>query len=260
MAGLSAVVEAIFAGLGRGGASRQVVAAAAAAVVRSSSEDLKEQGHRTDLVSHLVRDRLSVLEPPLRAQVEHAPANGRNAHSPAGLLHHDQVLRANVAKHSAFDSTKLVSEMSVKELRRCQRGRRVARVDGPHEASSCSDAASGTTRIADDFVAIDLCGDLQDTSSQTDVSGDLVMHTAIACASSPDPPPPPHELEVGKRILFKSGASGKLRIDSHGVFRVPPVPVEVIDIQPGWVQVRLPDSSSALSELFVREAVPYDVV
>ena len=73
-------------------------------------------------VNATVSDRLNLLKPVLQAQATHGLTQGRDCHSAAGLVPHESVVRASVAKHAGFDNPKLISEMSKKEVRAVQRG------------------------------------------------------------------------------------------------------------------------------------------
>ncbi len=118
--GDAAWVEAMFVGLAKGAASRQVVAAAAAAVVRCFME--KYSG--VSKVEVLVQDRLDLIAHSLRAQVAEGLASGAEVRSAANLVSPGALLRANAAKHQGFHRPELVSAVPERELRRRQRGRR----------------------------------------------------------------------------------------------------------------------------------------
>jgi hypothetical protein len=118
--GDAAWVEAMFVGLAKGAASRQVVAAAAAAVVRC----VMEQYRGVSKVEVLVQDRLDLIAHALRAQVAEGLASGAEVRSAANLVTPGALLRANAAKHQGFDRPELISAVPERELRRRQRGRR----------------------------------------------------------------------------------------------------------------------------------------
>ena len=63
-------------------------------------------------VEATVSDRLQLLRPVLAAQATHGLSTGSDRHSPTGLMHHDAILKANVARHAGFDDPKLVSEIT----------------------------------------------------------------------------------------------------------------------------------------------------
>ena len=118
--GTAAFIEAMFLGLAKGAASRQVVAAAAAAIFRCSAEYGKCQSE----IEGLVQDRLGLIAKALHAQVAVGLATGTNFHSASSIVHPSTLLRANAAKHHGFQNRELLSEVPDRELRKRKRGSR----------------------------------------------------------------------------------------------------------------------------------------
>ena len=120
-----AVVEAILASSCPVKVATALVAAAcraAAAMDRGGSGPVLES---TPLdIAATVADRLELLRPVLLAQAQHGLASGQDCRSPAGLTAHESIVRANVARHAGFNDNKLISEMSAKDLRQLQRGKK----------------------------------------------------------------------------------------------------------------------------------------
>ncbi len=101
------------------GASRQVVAATLAAAVR-----LRREGRsgRPPVVEELVASRIEALRPVLAAQTVAGLATDLPKHRPAAALAPAVRLRANAARHSAFELGAPLGALSDAELRRLQRG------------------------------------------------------------------------------------------------------------------------------------------
>jgi hypothetical protein len=118
---VSSTVVAIFEGLARGAASRQVVAAAAAAVFRCASATCRSTCSE---VERHVKDRLGLIAQPLRAQVAEGLATGSSSRNAAHLVSRDTLVRSNAAKHQGFQSDVLISEVPLGVLRNRQRGAR----------------------------------------------------------------------------------------------------------------------------------------
>ena len=74
-------------------------------------------------VEQQVQDRLRLIGVAIRAQVCKAIATGHDVHSAKGLVEDEVALRANVAKHGGFHVDKLISQLTVQELKKVQRGR-----------------------------------------------------------------------------------------------------------------------------------------
>ena len=141
------------------GATRHVVATTAVALWRAvRAEDDSgaqvmdaDQGHDSatmavgGVLDGLVRDRLALIEPVLRAQLSESHRLGTSVHDGRGLLPHSVLLRSNVAKHAAFDTLKEVSKMTPRELRRAQRGSR-----RPIDGGTHSDVGRSLDRISAD--------------------------------------------------------------------------------------------------------------
>ncbi len=123
---MAALVEAATRGAAAGGGSRQVVAAATAAAMRTVLSESGTQAFETGF-DVLVRDRLQAIAPALVAQFAESKLLGHSVHSSKGLVDEEVQLRANVAKHSAFDTGEFVTDMPVADLRRRQRGGRRGR-------------------------------------------------------------------------------------------------------------------------------------
>ena len=121
---VAALVEAAAHGAATGGATRHVVASAVASAIRTALSCCLEHDNSETEVEALVSDRLEALRPVLRAQSVASRLAGVNLHSAHGLVSDEALLRANAARHSAFEPGAPVSDLSVPELKRRQRGGR----------------------------------------------------------------------------------------------------------------------------------------
>ena len=97
-----------------GTCSTRLAAALVAAAVRAAVS-ASGPGNKADedpLVSELVEDRLPLLRPVLLAQTQVGLEAGFSPHSGKGLVSDDVQLRANAARHAAFDKQALLSKLA----------------------------------------------------------------------------------------------------------------------------------------------------
>ena len=123
--------------------SSKVASSLVAAAVRAAMSISVKGMSKDPLVDTLVEDRMNMLRPALKAQTEEGLKSGHSAHAPRGLASSDDCLRANAARHVAFDRTVPLSTCSVSTLKRLQCGRRhkvqpetTARKDSDNAATS----------------------------------------------------------------------------------------------------------------------------
>ena len=97
-----------------------------AAAVRSSISPSARFGSGGGLVDDLVDDRLNLIRPVLQAQTASGLDSGADPHTAKGLVDDTAILRANTARHVAFNQNVPLSKIPDKKLKQLQRGSRRA--------------------------------------------------------------------------------------------------------------------------------------